>query len=77
MFPKKPVQRELAVDDLSEVLKDAPPGAWVALSHDKTRVVGYGSSMKAAAFQADLKGEKNPVLIKMPIEGEGIAAGVR
>lgn len=76
MSEKKPVQSE-SVRDLSKVLKDVPPGVWVALSHDKTRVLGSGSSMKEAASQAQLKGEKNPVLIKMPLEGEGIVAGVR
>ena len=63
--------------DLSIVLKDAPPGAWVALSHDKTRIVGTGTSIRAAAFEAQLNGEGDPVLIKMPLEGEGSAAGVK
>jgi hypothetical protein len=63
--------------DLSIILKDAPPGAWVALSHDETRIVGTGNTIRAASYQAQLKGEKHPVLVKMPIEGEGIAAGVR
>jgi hypothetical protein len=63
--------------DLSIVLKDAPPGAWVALSHDKTRIVGTGTSIRAAAFEAQLKGEADPILIRMPLEGEGLAAGVR
>jgi hypothetical protein len=79
MSEKKPVRREEDVSprDLSTILKDAPPGAWVALSHDKSRIVAYASSMRAAAYAAQLKGEADPVLIKMPLEGEGIAAGVR
>ena len=76
MFGKKPAQ-QVYTRDLSELLKNVPPGAWVALSHDKTSVLGFGSSMKAAALQAELKGESNPILLRMPIEGEGIAAGVR
>lgn len=78
MSDKKPVQRECASPrDLSGVLKDAPPGAWVALSRDETRLLGTGNTMMAASLQAQLKGERHPVLIKMPLEGEGLAAGIR
>jgi hypothetical protein len=74
---KKPVQRESLPRDLSGILKDAPPGAWVALSRDETRLLGTGNTMMAASLQAQLKGERYPVLIKMPLEGEGLAAGIR
>jgi hypothetical protein len=79
MSKKKPVQRESIATptDLSEVLKDAPPGAWIALSRDRTRIVGTGTSLNLAAYQAQLNNESNPVLIRMPSEDEGIAAGVR
>ena len=78
MSEKKPAQREyLPPRDLSIILKDAPPGAWVALSRDKKRVIATGDSMGAATFAAQLKGETEPVLIKMPLQDEGIAAGVR
>jgi len=73
MSEKKPVQ---PVRDLSKLLKDVPPGVWVALSQDETRVLGSGSTMKEASYQAQQKGEQNPVLIKMPLEGEGSVAGV-
>jgi hypothetical protein len=78
MSENKPTIREFkAPRDLSGVLKDAPPGAWVALSVDKTRIVGTGDSIKAATLQAHLSGEKGPVLIRMPLEGEGLVAGVK
>ena len=77
MSGKKPAQRETAPRDLSLVLKDAPPGAWVALSSDQTRIVGTGDSPSAAAYQAQLNHESDPILLKMPPEDEGIAAGVR
>jgi hypothetical protein len=79
MSKKKPVKRELSTRpiDLTAVLKDAPPGAWVALSRDKTSIVGTGDSIRAATYQAQLKGETQPVLIRMPLEDEGLAAGVR
>jgi hypothetical protein len=76
---KKPSQtaRGNAPFDLSVVLKDAPAGAWIALSPDKSRIVGVGDSVNAAAYQAQLNKEENPVLLRMPLEDEGIAAGVR
>lgn len=78
MAKKKRVSRETtAVRDLSVLLKDVPAGAWVALSPDETSVLGVGSSMRVAAYEAQLKGENNPVLVKMPLPGEGLAAGVR
>jgi hypothetical protein len=77
MSEKKPVLTESSARDLSEVLRDAPAGAWVALSRDETRLLGTGSTMMAASLQAQLKGERYPVLIKMPLEGEGLAAGTR
>jgi hypothetical protein len=77
MSKKKPVIREIAPRDLSPILKDAPAGAWVALSRDKTRILGTGNSIKAASLQAQLKGEEHPVLIRTPQESEGLAASVR
>jgi len=47
------------------------------LSHDKTRVVGTSKSIEAASLQAQFNGELAPVLIKIPLEYEGIAAGVK
>ncbi len=61
--------------DLTRVLGTAPPGSWVALSHDKTRVVGTGVSAQAAIYQAQLQGEFSPVLLQMPTEGEEMAVG--
>ena len=61
--------------DPNRVLGTAPPGSWVALSHDKTRVVGTGVSAQAAVYQAQLQGEFSPVLVQMPMEGEEMAAG--
>jgi hypothetical protein len=74
---KKPSNCAVGPRDLREVLKGAPPGAWAALSRDETRLLGHGATMQAAAYQAQLNGEQNPVLIRMPFEGEGVAAGTR
>jgi hypothetical protein len=60
--------------DLAFILKDVPPGSWVALSNDRAHVVGVGISMRGAAYQAQLRGEEDPVLIRMPWGDEAIAA---
>jgi hypothetical protein len=60
--------------ELRRILGTAPPGAWIALSHDKTRVVGTGVSAQAAIYQATLQGEPSPVLIQMPSGDEEMAA---
>jgi len=79
MSMKKPAARESIATprDLSRALKTAPPGAWVALSQDKARIVGTGLSPQAATYQAHLRGESSPVLTQMPLEDDEIAAGVR
>lgn len=77
MSTKKPAGRvvEANPQEISRVLGTAPPGSWVALSHDKTRVVGTGVSAQAAVYQAQLQGEFSPVLVQMPMEGEEMAVG--
>jgi hypothetical protein len=78
MSDKKPCQQaDIDPHDLRAILKDVPAGAWVALSHNKTRIVATGDSMKSVTFQAQLHGEADPILIKTPFGDEGIAAGVR
>lgn len=58
MSGEKPATREsVAPRDLSGILKDAPLGAWVALSHDKTRIVATGDSIRATTTLARSRGE--------------------
>jgi len=47
------------------------------LSRDKTHVVGTAISIEAASVQAQFNGEPDPVLIKIPLEDDGMAAGVK
>lgn len=76
-FMSEKKEATIGIRDFSNLLKDSPPGAWVALSHDERRIVGTAISMQAAAYQAQLNGEQNPVLVRMPLAEEGLAAGVR
>jgi len=54
--------------DLGTLLKDLPPGAWVALSRDGvgTRVLSYSADLKKAIEQAKAMGEAHPVIIRVP-----------
>jgi hypothetical protein len=40
------------VKDFGELLKDVPPGAWVAISRDEQRVVAYAAEMRDALSKA-------------------------
>lgn len=60
--------------DLTLVLKDAPPGEWIALSLDESRVVGHGETIEDAVKSATKAGEHQPILIRMPLPSLGVAA---
>lgn len=41
-------------------------GLWVALADDEVTVVGSGKTLKEALLQANEKGNKSPILTRMP-----------
>jgi hypothetical protein len=55
--------------NLTEVLKDAPRGEWLALSHTEDRVVASAVLIEDAVAAAKAKGEDNPVMMKVPPTG--------
>jgi hypothetical protein len=40
------------VADFGELLKDVPPGAWVAISQDEQRVVTYAAEMRGCTLES-------------------------
>jgi Family of unknown function (DUF5678) len=52
--------------DLTEVLKDAPTGQWIALSRDENRIVGTGDTVEDAIRVARENGEDSPIVMKVP-----------
>lgn len=56
-----------AVYDFGELLKDLPPGAWVAISHDEQRVVAYAAEMRDAVKKANEAGEQDPIVSRVPL----------
>ena len=52
--------------DLTTVLRDAPVGDWIALSHDQQRIVATAKTLNAAVETAKSLGEEEPILFKIP-----------
>jgi len=52
--------------NFSEILKDVPPGAWVAVSERERKVIAYGSDMQSVLSEAQEKGERLPLIVKVP-----------
>lgn len=50
--------------NLSDLLKDIPPGAWVAV--EQYRVVAYGADMQQVLAEARSKGAREPLILKVP-----------
>jgi hypothetical protein len=59
-----------AAINLSDILKDIPRGAWVALWH--YRVVAYGADMQQVLADARAKGIKEPLIVKVPDRAESL-----
>ena len=51
-----------------QLLRDAKPNSWIALSDDESAVVGTGSTYAEAVEDAARNGEIDPVLIKTPTD---------
>ncbi len=52
--------------NLTEILKDVPRGAWVAISRERETVVAYGSDIQRVLQEANEKGEPNPLVTRVP-----------
>jgi len=52
--------------DLTEVLKNAPAGEWIALSHDEGRIVATGKTLDDVLKAATEAGEEQPIVLKVP-----------
>jgi hypothetical protein len=54
------------VADLAGLLKEIPPGAWVAISEEKHSVIAYGADAQAVFSEAKEKGEEQPLIVRVP-----------
>ena len=51
--------------DLTEVLKDAPAGDWIALAADESRILATAAILEDAIELAQKAGEEHPIVIKV------------
>ena len=51
-----------------KILLEAKPNSWIAFSHDEESIVAQGSSYLEAVEQAEVCGENDPVLMRVPEE---------
>ena len=49
-----------------KILAQAKPNSWVAFSSDESRLVGCGSTYSEAVEAAEMNGENDPVMVKIP-----------
>jgi hypothetical protein len=54
------------VADLPELLKGIPPGVWVAISESQNKALAYGVDPLAVLDEAQQKGEKLPLMVRVP-----------
>ena len=56
--------------NLSDILKDIPAGAWVAV--EQYRVVAYGADMQQVLAEARKRGAREPLILKVPDRQEAL-----
>ena len=54
------------VKDFTKIVEEYK-GKWVALTEDEERVISFGESAKETLDKAKEKGEKEPILFKVPL----------
>jgi hypothetical protein len=54
------------IQEMAQILAQAPPDSWVALSEDESRIVGVGRTMEEAVLKAAEMGVEDPVLTITP-----------
>ncbi len=52
--------------DFGPLLKDLPPGAWVAVSEEQRKVVAFAAELQAVLELSRERGEQNPLVLKVP-----------
>jgi hypothetical protein len=56
----------LSAKEREQLLRDAPPKSWIALSGDESRLVAAAPSYEEAVEKAEAAGENDPILIMAP-----------
>jgi hypothetical protein len=56
----------VGLKNLSEMLAQVPSGAWVAISHDGSRVIAFAGEVRDVIEQARAAGETDPIITRAP-----------
>jgi hypothetical protein len=56
----------VAADARVELLRNAPPDSWIALSEDETTIIAVGATYEEVVRKAEQAGVSDPVLLKTP-----------
>ena len=56
----------MCATDMTTLLRNAPADKWIALSGDQTRIVGDGDTPAEAIKAAELNGEMDVFVMKVP-----------
>jgi hypothetical protein len=59
-------QMATTVTEVSELLKEAPAGAWVAISESRNAVIAFGADPQSVLNEAREKGEELPLITRVP-----------
>jgi hypothetical protein len=55
-----------AAEQRFQLLKEAEPNTWIALSRDESTIVGRGSTYEEAVNEATRQGVRDPLIVKTP-----------
>jgi len=55
-----------AVESISRLLSTVPSGAWVAITRDATRVIGFSSELRDVIEKSREEGEEDPIITRVP-----------
>ena len=56
----------MSIQERLNALRSAPPNSWLAFSHDDERVVASGETLSEVTKQAELAGEPDPIITRIP-----------
>ena len=57
---------ETDLEDVFELVKDIPPGTWVAISEEQMRVLASGSDALTVIDEARHKSKEVPLIMRVP-----------
>jgi hypothetical protein len=60
----------MSTEERIDALRSAAPNSWLAFSHDEDRVVGSAMTIREVTRLAEMAGETDPVITRIPSSWE-------